>query len=79
MPKPVTLKARKKRAFHSRKKSPLGQEHGWLPGKMKGLPQKERLVLEGEDEGRAETKSKPLIGVKKYKKSAGIANVAPIS
>lgn len=76
MPKPVTLKARKKRAFHSRKKSPLGQEHGWLPGKMKGLPQKERLVLEGEDEGRAETKSKR---VKKYKKSAGIANVAPIS
>lgn len=60
MPKPVTLKARKIRAFHSRKKSPLGQEHGgWLPGKMKGLglPQKERLVLEGEDEGRAETKS----------------------
>ena len=47
MPKPLTLKARKKGAFHSRKKSPLGQEHGRLPGKMKGLPQKERLVLEG--------------------------------
>ena len=38
---------------------PLGQEHDWLPGKMKGMkgpPQKERLVLEGEDEGRAEIK-----------------------
>jgi len=56
MPKPLTLKARKKGAFHSRKKSPLGQEHGRLPGKMKGLPQKGRFVLEGEDEGRAETK-----------------------
>ena len=55
------------------------QEHGWLPGKMKGLPQKKRLVLEGEDEGRAITKSKPLIGVKKYEQSAGITNVAPIS
>jgi hypothetical protein len=41
---------------------------------MKGLPHKERLVLEGEDEGRAETKQKPLIGVKKYEQSAGIAN-----
>lgn len=34
----------------SRKKSPLGQEHGWLSGKMKGILQKKRLVLEGEDE-----------------------------
>lgn len=55
IPNPLTLKARKKGAFHSRKKSPLEQEHGWLPGQMKGLPQKERFVLEGEDERRAET------------------------
>jgi len=31
---------------------------GWLPGQIQGLPHKERLVLEGEDEGRAETKQK---------------------
>ena len=48
---------------------------------MERLPQKKRLVLEGEDERRAETqaKEKPFIGVKKYEQSAGIANVAPIS
>jgi hypothetical protein len=46
---------------------------------MKGLPHKDSSVLEGEDEGRAETKQKPSIGVKKDEQSAGIANVAPIS
>ncbi|GER47801.1 disease resistance protein [Striga asiatica] len=32
MPKPVTLKARKIRAFHLRKKSPLGQAVRWAGG-----------------------------------------------
>ena len=46
---------------------------------MRGLPHKDRLVLEGSDEGRAETKHKPLIGVKKDEQSAGMANGDPIS
>lgn len=41
---------------------------------MKGLPHKDRLVLEGSDEGRAETRQKRFNGVKKYEQSVRIAN-----
>lgn len=39
---------------------------------MRGLPHKDRLVLEGSDEGRAETRHK--LGVNKYEQSVRIAN-----
>lgn len=41
---------------------------------MKGLPHKDRLVLEGSDEGRAETRQKRFNGVNKYEQSVRIAN-----
>lgn len=41
---------------------------------MRGLPHKDRLVLEGSDEGRAETRPKLSNGVNKYEQSVRIAN-----
>jgi hypothetical protein len=41
---------------------------------MRGLPHKDRLVLEGSDEGRAETRHKLKKGVNKYEQSVRIAN-----
>ena len=45
-------------AFTREKSNPRGQDQRRLPRKMQGRRRKDWLELEGEDEGRAETKSK---------------------